>query len=82
MMESKIMTEAVAAIRPVPQIGDDSDVIMSFYDWARLAGISERQAKRLRQNGQAPRCVLIGERKLGVTLAEHRRWTKARMERA
>ena len=69
-------------IRPIPMIGDDADVILPFLDWARLAGISGRQAKRLRAIGEGPRCVRLGERKLGVTMAEHRRWTKARMERA
>jgi hypothetical protein len=76
------MTEIIRQQRAIPMVGDDGDVILPFYEWARLAGISERHAKRLRQNGEAPRCVLIGERKLGVTLAEHRRWTKARLERA
>ena len=66
--------------RPAPEIWDDPDSILPFYAWAEKAGISERQAKRLRQTGQAPRCVRIGERALGVTLAEHRRWMKSRME--
>jgi predicted DNA-binding transcriptional regulator AlpA len=63
-----------------PEIWEDPDSVLPFYAWAEKAGIGERQAKRLRQNGQAPRCVRIGERALGVTLAEHRRWLKSRME--
>jgi hypothetical protein len=61
---------------------ENPDAIMTFGTWARLAGISTRQAKRLRQIGQGPRCVRLGSRKLGVTVAEHRRWTKSRLERA
>jgi hypothetical protein len=68
--------------RPPPLIGDDSDVILPFLDWAALAGLSERTARQLRAEGQGPRCVLLTGKKLGVTLAEHRRWTKARLERA
>jgi predicted DNA-binding transcriptional regulator AlpA len=66
--------------RPAPEIWEDPDSILPFYVWAEKAGISERQAKRLRQTGQAPRCVRLGERALGVTLAEHRRWVKTRLE--
>jgi predicted DNA-binding transcriptional regulator AlpA len=78
--ENQTMTDKRSR-RPPPEIWEDPDSILPFYVWAEKAGISERQAKRLRQAGQAPRCIRIGERALGVTLAEHRRWMKARMER-
>jgi hypothetical protein len=66
--------------RAAPEVWEDPNSILPFYVWAEKAGISERQAKRLRQTGQGPRCVRTGERTLGVTLAEHLRWIKTRME--
>ena len=69
-------------IRPVPLVGDDGDVILTFQQWCNLAGLPESTARELRSRGQGPRCVNLTGKKLGVTLAEHRRWMKARMERA
>jgi hypothetical protein len=69
-------------IRPVPLVGDDGDVILPFLEWCELAGLPESTARELRARGQGPRCVRITDKKLGVTLAEHRRWMKARLERA
>jgi hypothetical protein len=57
-------------------------MVLSFLDWAALAGISERTARELRAQGKGPRCVMLTDKKLGVTVAEHRRWIKARMEAA
>jgi hypothetical protein len=83
MKEQSMSERTGAAIqkRPVPSVGDDGDVIMTFLEWAALAGLPESTARELRARGQGPRCVHLTDKKLGVTLAEHRRWTKARMER-
>ena len=66
--------------RPVPLVGDDGDMVLPFLEWAALAGISERTARDLRARGKGPRCVMLTDKKLGVSLAEHRRWIKARTE--
>jgi predicted DNA-binding transcriptional regulator AlpA len=71
---------AIRQQRSVPQIGNDDDVVLPFLEWCALAGLSEPTARRMRARGDGPRCVHIGERALGVTLAEHRRWVKERME--
>jgi hypothetical protein len=68
-------------IRPVPLVGDDDDVILPFLEWCALAGLPEATARQIRARGQGPRCIKLTDKKLGVTLAEHRRWMKARMER-
>jgi hypothetical protein len=80
----KWIVEILAAVRrrPVPLVGDDGDVVLSFLEWARMAGLSERTAQEIRARGEGPRCIKLTDKKLGVTLAEHRRWMKARMERA
>jgi len=66
--------------RSIPQVGNDDDVILPFLDWVMLAGLTETTARELRARGQGPRCVRLTDKKLGVTLAEHRRWVKARTE--
>jgi hypothetical protein len=66
--------------RPVPLVGDDGDVVLTFREWYELAGLGEATARELRARGEGPRCVHLTEKKLGVTLAEHRRWMKSRME--
>jgi hypothetical protein len=79
----KWIEEILAAVRrrPVPLVGDDGDVVLSFLEWARMAGLSERTAQEMRARGEGPRCIKLTDKKLGVTLAEHRRWIKSRMER-
>lgn len=83
MLPQEWLDQIVGAlrIRPVPLVGDDGDVILPFLEWAELAGLPESTARDLRARGEGPRCVQLTTKKLGVTLAEHRRWTKARMER-
>jgi hypothetical protein len=58
----------------------DGDVILPFLEWCALAGLPESTAREMRARGQGPRCVKYTGKKLGVTLAEHRRWTKSKME--
>jgi hypothetical protein len=60
----------------------DGDVILPFLEWCALAGLPESTAREMRARGQGPRCVKYTGKKLGVTLAEHRRWTKSKMEAA
>jgi hypothetical protein len=66
--------------RDIPAIGNDDDVVLTFSEWYALAGISEAAAREMRARGEGPRCVKLTEKKLGVTLAEHRKWVKKRME--
>jgi hypothetical protein len=68
-------------IRPVPLVGDDGDVILPFLEWCELAGLPESTARELRARGEGPVCIRLTDKKLGVTLAEHRRWMRARTER-
>jgi hypothetical protein len=66
--------------RKIPQFGNDDDKVMPFLEWVMLADLTESTARELRAQGKGPRCVKITDKKLGVTLGEHRRWLKARME--
>jgi hypothetical protein len=66
--------------RSVPQVGNDDDVVLPFLDWVMLAGLTETTAREMRMRGEGPRCIKLTDKKLGVTLGEHRRWVKSRME--
>jgi hypothetical protein len=73
---------AIRQKRGIPMVGNDDDVVLSFLEWCALAGLPESTARELRARGQGPRCVHLTDKKLGVTIAEHRRWIAKRMERA
>jgi hypothetical protein len=66
--------------RDIPLVGNDDDVVLPFLDWCALAGLPESTAREMRARGQGPRVVHLTGKKLGVTMAEHRRWIKSRME--
>jgi hypothetical protein len=75
--------EQIQTLAPLlAAIGEDKDgdVILPFLEWCALAGLPESTAREMRARGEGPRCIKYTKKKLGVTLAEHRRWTKARME--
>ena len=54
--------------------------IEEICEWCRLASIGESTGRKIKAAGKGPRFVRLTEKKLGVTLREHRRWMKARME--
>jgi hypothetical protein len=75
--------EQIALIRDLAAtIGEDQggDIILSFLEWCALAGLPETTAREMRARGEGPRCVKFGSKKLGVSLSEHRRWMKSRLE--
>jgi hypothetical protein len=85
MTEYRSRQDQLAIIRDLAvAIGEDKDgdVILPFLEWCALAGLPESTAREMRARGEGPRCVKYTTKKLGVTLAEHRRWTKSRMEAA
>ena len=71
---------AIRQKRGIPLVGNDEDVVLPFLEWCALAGLPEATARQMRARGQGPRCVHLTDKKLGVTMAEHRRWIKSRME--
>jgi hypothetical protein len=71
---------AIRQKRGIQLVGNDEDVVLPFLEWCALAGLPEATARQMRARGQGPRCVHLTDKKLGVTMAEHRRWIKSRME--
>jgi hypothetical protein len=73
---------AIRQQRSIPMVGNDDDVVLTYREWYTLAGLPESTAREMRARGEGPRCVKLTGKKLGVTMAEHRRWVRSRMERA
>jgi hypothetical protein len=78
MVEAEVQT--IHQQRVIPSVGDDGDAVLTFGEWCRLASIGESTGRKIKAAGKGPRFVRLTEKKLGVTLREHRRWMKARME--
>jgi predicted DNA-binding transcriptional regulator AlpA len=61
----------------LPVIHHESQVLR-IPEWAVLANISLRSARRLIASGEGPKVVRISSRLIGVTLASHKAWVAAR----
>jgi predicted DNA-binding transcriptional regulator AlpA len=65
------------AIPALPVSLNDSQVLR-LPEWAQLARISLRTARRLMASGDGPRVVRLSSRRFGVTLAAHKEWIASR----
>jgi predicted DNA-binding transcriptional regulator AlpA len=63
------------------EICDDleGDRVLSFAEWHTLNGFSRATAQRLLASGNGPRFIKLSERRIGVTVAENRRWQTSRL---
>lgn len=57
---------------------DDDDRMLTFSEWCKRNGFSLSTGQRLRASGQGPVFVQLSTRRIGVSIAEDRRWRKAR----
>jgi predicted DNA-binding transcriptional regulator AlpA len=55
--------------------------VLRLREWAELAGVSMRTARRILASGTGPRIVQLSSKRVGVTVGAHKRWLEAR-ERA
>ncbi|WP_441268026.1 helix-turn-helix transcriptional regulator [Bradyrhizobium sp. 215_C5_N1_1] len=62
------------------ELGNDieGDRVLSFAEWHELNGFSRATAQRLMASGKGPRFIKLSERRIGVTVAENRRWQASR----
>jgi hypothetical protein len=72
---------ALASLLAVVNQDREGDVILSFSEWCCLAGIPRSTAREMRARGQGPRFMRLNGKRLGITVAEHRRWMASRMEK-
>jgi predicted DNA-binding transcriptional regulator AlpA len=57
----------------------EDDRVLSFAEWHTLNGFSRATAQRLLYGGKGPRFVKLSARRIGVTVAENRRWLASRL---
>lgn len=53
--------------------------VLSFNEWCSLNSFSRATGQRLIAAGEGPRFLKLSERRIGVTVAENRRWQLSRM---
>ena len=62
---------------PLPALLNDSQVLR-LHEWAQLAGISMRTARRILGRGDGPKTVQLSDRRVGVAVGAHRQWLASR----
>jgi predicted DNA-binding transcriptional regulator AlpA len=62
----------------VAAIGEDLDRVLSFPQWAKLAGLSERTGRDIIERGDGPKVVQLSQNRIGIRVCDHREWLAAR----
>jgi predicted DNA-binding transcriptional regulator AlpA len=63
-------------------IGEDLDRVLSFPQWAKLAGLSERTGREIIERGDGPKVVQLSPNRIGIRVCDHREWLAARTRKA
>jgi predicted DNA-binding transcriptional regulator AlpA len=59
-------------------VGDDLDRVLSFPQWAKLAGLSERTGRDIIERGDGPKVVQLSANRIGIRVCDHREWLAAK----
>jgi predicted DNA-binding transcriptional regulator AlpA len=62
----------------IAAVGKDLDRVLSFPQWAKLAGLSERTGRDIIARGDGPKIVQLSENRIGIRVCDHREWLTAR----
>jgi predicted DNA-binding transcriptional regulator AlpA len=62
----------------IAAIGEDLDRVLSFPQWAKLAGLSERTGRDIIERGDGPKVVQLSQNRIGIRVCDHREWLAAR----
>ena len=62
---------------PLPPLVND-DQVLSFSQWCVLNALSERTGRRVLKSGEGPIVTMLSAARIGVTVANNRRWQEAR----
>jgi predicted DNA-binding transcriptional regulator AlpA len=60
----------------LPQQALDPNQILRFRDWIKFAGVSKATGWKILHSGDGPKFLRIGERRVGIRVADHIRWTE------
>jgi predicted DNA-binding transcriptional regulator AlpA len=59
----------------------DDDRVLSFKEWCLLLGVSQPTGRRILNSGDGPVVRWISKNRIGIKLADHRRWLNTRRVR-
>lgn len=54
----------------------NANQILRFKDWIRLAGVSPALGWKLLHSGEGPKFMRLGEKRIGVRVADHNKWAE------
>jgi predicted DNA-binding transcriptional regulator AlpA len=54
----------------------DAYKILTFKQWIGLAGISHSTGKRILESGEGPPKIRLSDRRFGIRLIDHQKWTE------
>src|SRR6516165_11983243 len=57
-----------------PEQALDPNQVLRFKEWIKLAAVSPATGWRLLHSGEGPKFLRIGERRVGIRVADHVRW--------
>jgi hypothetical protein len=52
--------------------------VLTFFEWCQLNRFSERTGRRILASGDGPVVTQLGPKRIGVTVANNRRWQQTR----
>jgi hypothetical protein len=55
-----------------------TDQVLTFREWCRLNGISERNGRRILKEPGGPVVTLLSPRRIGITVGNNREWQARR----
>jgi predicted DNA-binding transcriptional regulator AlpA len=66
----------------VVAMNEDLDRVLSFPQWTKLAGLSERTGRDIIERGDGPKVVQLSPHRIGIRVCDHREWLAARTRTA
>jgi predicted DNA-binding transcriptional regulator AlpA len=62
-------------------ISEDFDRVLSFPQWAKLAGLSERTGREIIERGDGPKVVQLSPNRIGIRVCDHREWLATKIRK-
>jgi hypothetical protein len=56
----------------------DDDAVLTFKEWCRINGISERNGRRILRGSDRPAIIQLSEHRIGIRRRDNRAWQEAR----
>lgn len=68
-------------LRTTRKVPHPDDFVLTFKEWCAANRLSERNGRRILAGPDGPIVTMLSARRIGITVANNRRWQKSR-ERA